>query len=44
MVDKRAGFEYEELGEQTPEVDNSELYKKFGRENEVGKLLYGMYA
>ena len=26
------------------EVNNKELYKKFGRENEVGKLLYGMYA
>ena len=26
------------------EVDNKELYKKFGRENEVGKMLYGMYA
>ena len=26
------------------EVDNKNLYKKFGRENEVGKMLYGMYA
>ena len=24
--------------------DNKDLYKKFGRENDVGKLLYGMYA
>ena len=24
--------------------DNSDLYKKFGRENDLGKLLYGMYA
>ena len=26
------------------QVDNSNLYKQFGRENEVGKLLYGMYS
>lgn len=25
-------------------TDNSQLYKQFGRENDVGKLLYGMYA
>jgi len=25
-------------------VDNTDLYKNFGRENEVGKLLYGMYG
>ena len=27
-----------------PETDNKDLYKQFGRDNEVGKLLYGMYA
>ncbi len=27
-----------------PSEDNQNLYKKFGRESEVGKLLYGMYA
>lgn len=32
----------EQIREGSP--DNSNLYKKFGRENEVGKLLYGMYA
>ena len=26
------------------DVDNSSLYKVFGRENETGKLLYGLYA
>ena len=26
------------------EVNNSSLYKVFGRENETGKLLYGLYA
>jgi len=31
-------------GEEEPQVDNKDLYKKFGRENDVGKLLYGMYA
>ena len=34
-----------DLGDGNQEdVDNSELYKNFGRENEVGKMLYGMYA
>ena len=27
-----------------PNVDNTEMYKKFGRESDVGKLLYGLYS
>ena len=30
--------------DERPEVDNSEIYKNFGRANDVGKLLYGMYG
>ena len=30
--------------EEGPTVDNTDLYKNFGRENEVGKMLYGMYG
>ena len=25
-------------------TDNKQIYKQFGRETDVGKLLYGMYA
>lgn len=25
-------------------TDNTDLYKKFGRDNDVGKLLYTMYS
>ena len=25
-------------------VDNKEVYKQFGRDTDLGKLLYGMYA
>lgn len=43
MVDGRT---YENPGDEFsgPDVDNSDLYKNFGRENDVGKLLYGLYA
>jgi hypothetical protein len=34
-------YQYEQ---EDPSVDNKTLYKKFGRESDVGKLLYGMYA
>ena len=27
-----------------PTVDNTDLYKNFGRHDEVGKMLYGMYG
>lgn len=30
--------------QQDASADNKELYKKFGRESDVGKLLYGIYA
>ncbi len=33
-----------ESTEEVPTADNKDLYKKFGRESDVGKLLYGMYA
>ena len=29
---------------QDPSVDNSGLYKEFGRETDIGKMLFGMYA
>lgn len=30
--------------EEVPTADNKDLYKKFGRDSDVGKLLYGIYA
>lgn len=42
MVDKK--YDPDGYGDERPDVDNKDLYKKFGRENDVGKLLYGMYA
>lgn len=39
MVENNYDFESEQ-----PTADNQNLYKKFGRESDVGKLLYGMYA
>jgi len=30
--------------DQASTVDNKNLYKKFGRESDIGKMLYGMYA
>ena len=30
--------------EQLPSVDNSKIHQKFGRESDVGKLLYGLYG
>jgi hypothetical protein len=35
-------YQYDE--QDAASVDNKQLYKKFGRESDVGKLLYGMYA
>ena len=35
------GFEEED---DRPQVDNTDLYKNFGRHDDVGKLLYGMYG
>ena len=42
MVDKK--YDIDGYGDERPDVDNLDLYKKFGRENDVGKLLHGMYA
>ena len=28
----------------TPSVDNTDLYKNFGRHDDVGKMLYSMYG
>ena len=39
-----AGTGYGAEDEDRPEVDNSDLYKNFGRHDEVGKMLYGMYG
>jgi hypothetical protein len=39
MVENYYNQESEEQG-----TNNKDLYKKFGRESDVGKLLYGMYA
>lgn len=30
--------------EEASSVNNKDLYKKFGRESDIGKMLYGMYA
>jgi hypothetical protein len=35
---------YEDGNEEQNQTDNTGLYKKFGRESDVGKLLYGIYA
>lgn len=42
MVDRN--YDPDGYEDDRPDVDNKDLYKKFGRENDVGKLLYGMYA
>ena len=33
----------QDFGDQ-PGVDNTDLYKNFGRHDDVGKMLYGMYG
>ena len=30
--------------DEEPGVDNTDLYKNFGRHDEVGKMLFGMYG
>jgi|LauGreDrversion4_2_1035121.scaffolds.fasta_scaffold758571_2 hypothetical protein len=40
MVD----YNYNGVGDEGPQADNSDLHKKFGRETDVGKLLYGLYG
>ena len=41
-----AAQQYSEPGfeDEQPGVDNTDLYKNFGRETDMGKMLYGMYG
>ena len=40
MVD----YNYEEHPTDLPQTDNADIHKKFGRETDVGKMLYGLYG
>lgn len=44
MVEQQHYYGAEQYDEDQPSVDNTDMYKKFGRESEVGKMLYGLYA
>ena len=37
-------YREEGFDEEGPGVDNTDLYKNFGRHDDVGKMLYGMYG
>ena len=39
MVD----YNYEDPND-LPQADNKDIHKKFGRETDVGKMLYGLYG